>query len=154
MAARATYDSSTPVGLVRLLMADTDIDNPIFVDVEIQAVLPLNDQSPRRSAAMLLDTIASNRARLAVHIRRGGVSEDLTKVQAALHEQAESLRADADKMEDDAILESISSPSYERFSHTVNIYTGRQNAIRSEPPSATEEPPADYSVNPIEALEP
>jgi hypothetical protein len=83
-----SYDPSSDLGKVRLLVADTDPSNPIFSDAEITAAMTMNSTSflyvsaqaqPSglgvatpfggtslyRAAAVLLKSIASNKARLA-----------------------------------------------------------------------------------------
>jgi hypothetical protein len=112
-----TYDLTTSTGQVRLLIADTDGDGYDFTDAEIAAALGLEGGSVRYAAAMLLDALASNRARLSVRVARGsGVSEDLTQVAAALHVQAASLREQAAAGDEGGPLEMTVTPTLERFS--------------------------------------
>jgi hypothetical protein len=56
----ATYDLSTLVGKVRLLITDTDVDNPIFQDAEITAFLTMQSNNVKLAAAQALDVIASS----------------------------------------------------------------------------------------------
>ena len=65
-----TYDVTTPPGMVRLLIPDTDLTNPIFNDAEIAAFLALNSgpsgfvgylgDTVRLAAAQAMDVIASS----------------------------------------------------------------------------------------------
>lgn len=59
-----TYSLSTDRGKVRLLAADNNASNPIFTDDEIDAFLALEENSVRRAAALTLETMASEEARL------------------------------------------------------------------------------------------
>lgn len=108
-----TYDfGSLPVlSSVRLLVADTDPDNPIFADAEINQALylesstalyvsgmssatgsvgppPVNVQSPYRAAALLLDALAANKSRLAA-------INQLLDVKLSPEKAAQELRATA-----------------------------------------------------------
>jgi hypothetical protein len=56
----ATYDLSTLIGQVRLLITDTDVDNPIFQDAEITAFLTMQSNNVKLAAAQALDSIASS----------------------------------------------------------------------------------------------
>lgn len=110
-----TYDPSTQQGQIRLLIADTDSSHPIFQDAEIQAAMtlesssslyisgmasangnvgppPVNVTSTLRSAAMLLDSLASNKARLAGVIALLDVKLSFKDAAAALHTQATNYR--------------------------------------------------------------
>ena len=107
-----TYTPGTNLGNVRLLVADTDSTNQIFSDAEVEAALqmessqglyvsgggataggpaiPLIPQvySVYRAAALLLDSLASNSARL------GGVTK-LLDVTLDVGESANRLRSQA-----------------------------------------------------------
>ena len=93
-----SYDLGTAVGQIRLLIGDTvemedGEDVALFTDEELEW---FSDQTPsiRYAAALALDTLASNHARLAVRVARGDVSEDMTQVAAQLRAQAEQFRAE------------------------------------------------------------
>ena len=127
-----TYDLSTNVGMVRMLIADTDATAHDFADEEVEAALEQEGDSLKRAAALLLLVLASNRARLAVSVKRGAVSEDLTKVAAELRASAAVLVAQA-AADEDVPLSAIISPSYETFSYTVNLHNDRENEVREAP---------------------
>jgi len=55
-----TYDITTDVGKVRLLIGDTDIADAQFTDEEIQIFLDLNDDSLYLASANALEAWASN----------------------------------------------------------------------------------------------
>jgi hypothetical protein len=114
-----TYDptSQTPFTVVRLLIPDTDSTKPIYSDAEINIFLyasssqgifasgqaattgngvanpPIpNVYSPLFAAALALDSIASNKARLAAISQILDVKLGHDAAAAALHAQAESYR--------------------------------------------------------------
>lgn len=104
------YGSNPPVDYPRLLVADTGPTNWIFADQEILAMSQIQTiscfvmQGPAgvsstfgtasylRTAAGLLDSIASNKARLAGALKVLDIGIDTTKVAAALKEQAQAYR--------------------------------------------------------------
>jgi hypothetical protein len=57
-----SYLLSNDVGVVRLLLSDTQADEPILQDEEIQAFLALENGDIKLSAAQALDAIATNEA--------------------------------------------------------------------------------------------
>jgi len=126
-----TYDVTTDVGKVRLLAADTDRETRDFEDEEIEFALEECD-GVRRAAAMLLVALASNRARLAVRVGRGSVSEDLTQVAKELREQASALIAQASDA-DDVPLEAVINPQYERLSAARNYALDREGKVSEAP---------------------
>ncbi len=105
-----TYDftAAPDISTVRLLVSDTDAAHPIFQDVEVTAALNvessqgvivgLTGYSPsipvsqiysyRRSAALLLNALAANKARLASALKVLDISVDSTKAAAALQQLA------------------------------------------------------------------
>ena len=111
-----TYDPTTQLGQVRLLVADTNSAKPIWQDNEVQAALTMesssylyisgmgqpngaagpvgvNVVSTLRAAALLLDSLASNRSRLAT------VSQ-LLDVKLSHNLAAQELRATAKEYRD------------------------------------------------------
>ena len=127
-----TYDLSTDIGKVRMLIADTDASAYDFEDDEIQAALTQEGDSLKRAAALLLLVLASNRARLAVSVKRGAVSEDLKSVASELRAQAKAL-VDSAAEDEDLPLSAIISPSYETFSYTVNLVNDRDDEVSAAP---------------------
>lgn len=87
-----TYDTTTALGRVRLLATDTDDDRPIFNDAEIEAFLALNDSEVLLSAAMALETIASNEALVQKRITMLDLSTDGPATAKALRDGAKALR--------------------------------------------------------------
>jgi hypothetical protein len=124
-----TYDPTTDAGMVRLLIADTDVTDVLFADEEIAAALDMGG-SAKLAAATLLGALASNHARLAMRIQRGGVSEDMTQVAKELRAQAAVLREEGLAEDAGAVLEATISPSYERYSYTRNLLLDREDEVR------------------------
>lgn len=94
-----TYDPSTSAGRVRLLATDTDSDNAIFSDDEIDAFLALEDDNVKRAAATALDQIASSEALIQKRIKLLDLQTDGPAVAKALREHAAALRKQADDEE-------------------------------------------------------
>lgn len=114
-----TYDFTTAplLSQIRLLVADTDSANPVFSDDEVNQALALESSqglfmsgqasptangvavptvpqiySVRRSAALLLDALASNKSRLGAVTKLLDVSLDVGAAAKALREQAQAFR--------------------------------------------------------------
>jgi hypothetical protein len=102
-----TYDPTTPIGIVRLLCTDRDPDYEIFSDEEIAVFLSLNEQDVRLAAAQALDQIAASQALLLKYIEVNGLKTNGQAVANALHQQAETLRAQVDS---DGYVEIVSGP--------------------------------------------
>lgn len=90
-----TYDLSTDVGKTRLLIPDTDWANAVFSDEELTAFLALESSSPRRAAALALETCAANETLTLKVIRLLDVQTDGAKVADALLKRAALLRQQA-----------------------------------------------------------
>lgn len=128
-----TYDLDTAVGIVRLLIADTDRTNHDFEDDELTALLTLaatthDDSTAQRfvAAAHALNALAANKSRLTVRLSRGSVSEDLTGLAQSLRQHAALLMAQAEEVS--GPLAAFVSPSWERFSYTENLDRDREDA--------------------------
>lgn len=103
------FDNFPDIANVRLLVGDTQPSTPIFQDAEVQAALQaessqnvivglsgftpnpgvLQVYSYRRSAAWLLNALASNRARIASITQLLDVKLDPSKAATALRDQAQ-----------------------------------------------------------------
>lgn len=97
-----TYDVATSRGQVRLLATDTDVDNPIFTDAEIDYFLTLYSDNVRRAAAKALDTIAASQVLTLKVMRLLDIQTDGAKVAASLQATAAQLREEATAFEDGA----------------------------------------------------
>lgn len=87
-----TYDLTTSIGKTRLYATDTDLSNAIFSDDELQVFLDGTGDAPMLAAAMALDTLAGDAAKLAIKTRQDSISTDPTEVPVQLRAQAERLR--------------------------------------------------------------
>ncbi len=87
-----TYDVTNDAGKVRLVITDTDVDNPLFQDDEIDAYLGLMGGSILLAAAQALDTIASSEALILKKVRLLDVTTDGPAVAKALRDHANKLR--------------------------------------------------------------
>lgn len=88
-------EAAALVEQVRLLTADTDPDNPLFTDEQLEAFLVLEDANVKRAAADALDATAVSEALVSKVIKTQDLSTDGAKVAAALHAQADGLRVQA-----------------------------------------------------------
>lgn len=117
MAFSYSFDTNPQVAYVRLLIADTDPGCPIFQDDEITAAYAIQGNawqssqfysppngayasgppvSYRRVAALLLDALASNKARLSSITQLLDVKLDPSKAATALREIAQGYRDEDD----------------------------------------------------------
>jgi hypothetical protein len=94
----ATYDLSTDVGKVRLLIPDRDLANPVFQDGELETFLAL-EGDVRRAAALALETIAADEALVLKVVSVLGLSVNGPSVAQALLVRARELRAQAEEAE-------------------------------------------------------
>jgi hypothetical protein len=94
-------DYASPVGRVRLLIADLDEAAHIFTDEHLTAYLALNDENLHRAAADALDAMATTESLLSKAIRTQDLATDGPKVAADLRKRAAQLRVKADA--DDAV---------------------------------------------------
>jgi hypothetical protein len=127
-----TYDLTTDIGIVRLLIADTEEDDCDFSDEEVQAALDAKSDNTHFAGAMLLRALASNRARLARSVKRGAVSEDLTKIADELRKSADALQKDGE-FDLDVPAEAAISPSVDSYAYTKNLLLGRDGSVREAP---------------------
>ena len=96
-----TYDPSTDVGKVRLLIPDTDVpDNAVFEDADIEAFLDLEGDI-RLAAAQALDSIAVSEALVQKVLKTMDTQTDGAKLAEALMKRAASLRAQAAQVDED-----------------------------------------------------
>ena len=119
-------DYSTPVGQVRALVGDeeqypeyagpNETTAYIFSDDKIKALLALNKDKLKLTAANLIDQLATNEALVSKKIRTEDLQTDGASVANALRLHATSLRAEQnrDDEEDDAenAFEIVDYPSH------------------------------------------
>jgi len=87
-----TYDPTTSLGQVRLLISDTDATAAIFEDAEITAFLTLESSNVYLAAAQALDTISVSEALTLKVIKLMDLSTDGAAVARELRARAISLR--------------------------------------------------------------
>lgn len=92
-----SYDPSTPIGLVRLQIADTLTPGNTFADEEISAFLGLTGNNATRAAARALRSIASNKALLANHLKVLDIDVDNTDAAKSLIALAKEMEASDDE---------------------------------------------------------
>lgn len=93
-----TYDLTTSVGQVRLLVPDRVAAYANFTDEEIGALLTLNEGDVRYAAADCCDTIGSNEAMILKVTTLLDLSVDGTRLAAEMRARATTLRAVADSL--------------------------------------------------------
>lgn len=91
----ATYDPTTALGKARLYAADTDTADAIFEDDEWTVFLDAEGQNPILAAALGLEVMAADAAKIAVITKNDVVSTDPTKVAQQLSDRAAALRSRA-----------------------------------------------------------
>ena len=91
-----TYDPTTDVGKIRLIIQDKDEAYAFFSDEELAAYLAMSD-GVRRAAADALDSMASNEAYVQKRIHLLELTTDGPAVATALREHANKLRELADR---------------------------------------------------------
>lgn len=89
-----------PVQQVRLIIGDTNTDDPDFDDDQIRGFLSISRNSVLRAAADALDAIATNEALLSKKLSTQDRSSDGPAVADALRAHATALRARAKEEED------------------------------------------------------
>lgn len=95
-------DYNEPVQQVRLIIGDTNADDPDFSDDQLKGFLSIARDSVLRAAADALDAIATNEALLSKKLSTQDRSSDGPAVADALRKHAEALRKRAQE-EDDAV---------------------------------------------------
>jgi hypothetical protein len=87
----------TPVAKVRLLIADTDVDNQLFTDEQLEGFLSIEGSRIKRAAAQALDTIATSEVLISKKIRTLDLQTDGPAVAAELRARAKQLRDEDDQ---------------------------------------------------------
>lgn len=91
-----TYDLETDVGKVRLLISDTDTDNGVFQDDEIEVFLDLRGGSVRLAAASALRSLGGNAVFVRGKLRMLDLSTDAPAESEALAKLADRYEAEVD----------------------------------------------------------
>ena len=117
-----TYDLTTDVGKVRLIITDTDPANVIFIDEEITAFLELND-GILTAAAMALDTIADNEILVQKRI-------SLLDLKTDGPSEAKELRVHADSLRKQAADEEADELTVDYAENPVDVFSLREKIIK------------------------
>lgn len=97
-----TNDPTTYIGLIRMRIFDEDPANVIFSDEKIASVYATLERSNiKRTAAFLLETIATQQALILKVIKNLNLQTDGAKLADSLVKQAKDLRAQADEEDDE-----------------------------------------------------
>jgi hypothetical protein len=120
-----TYDPTTDLGKVRMLIPDRVEETLIFQDEEIEAYLSMNDSNFRRAAAEALETIASDEALTLKVITTLDLSTNGASLSSALLERAKVLRAQADRADD-----TDEGGSFDYAEMNLNAFTQRERVIK------------------------
>lgn len=123
-----TYDLTTERGQVRLLITDTDHDNPIFQDNEIDYFLSntaVDGNDVNLAGAKALETIAASEALVQKKMKLLDITTDGPAVAKSLREAAAILREQSDSEGDIDFIE-----------QNLNIFSARQiirnDALRTQ----------------------
>lgn len=118
-----TFDLTTNLGKVRLLIVDKDSANPIFQDNEIDYFLTAEGSNVKRAAALAYETIAGNQAFVLKVIKLLSLS---TNGEAT----ARSLLAVAQRFRDQAAYdESTTSDNFDYAEVVYDDFTARQRLL-------------------------
>lgn len=91
-----TFDTTTPIGRIRLLIGDKEQTGALFSDEELDALLALENGNVYLAAANALDIIATDQVMVLKVIKLvGSLETDGAKVAVAIREQASILRGTA-----------------------------------------------------------
>jgi hypothetical protein len=93
--ADVTNDPTTVVGKIRLLISDTDPDNPAFTDTQITAFYTISGSNVRLGAAAALDALAASEVLISKAIKTLDLETNGPAVAAELRNQAKTLRVTA-----------------------------------------------------------
>ncbi|MEU7590633.1 hypothetical protein AB0A95_30625 [Micromonospora sp. NPDC049230] len=112
-----TLNTVMPIGMIRLLITDTDEAFPLFTDEEIGALLAIEGGVVKRGAAAALETIATSETLIGKKITTQDLSTDGPAVAKELMARARSLRDQAD------VTDGVASDPYSYGFDFVDINT-------------------------------
>lgn len=115
-----TLDPTTDIGKVRMIVQDKNIEQALFSDADITALLGLNGNDVRLTAAAALDIMASNQVMILKVIRLLDLSTDGAAVARALREHAKQLRDDV------AETDSVEGGLFDYADMVTNPFTARE----------------------------
>lgn len=105
----------TLIDQVRALIPDTDADNQIFTDAEIEAYLLVAGDNPLRAAAFAIEANASVIAENYINVRTDDLAVNGAQAAEALLKRAGALREEADRA-DAAMAQDLFTVVYPRQS--------------------------------------
>lgn len=94
-------DYSTPLGQVRLIIADVEEGNFLLADDQITGFLAIESGRVKRAAAQALDAIATSEVLVSKVIRTLDLQTDGAKVAAELRARAAGLRQQDDEEDEE-----------------------------------------------------
>lgn len=115
-----TLDPTTDIGKVRMIVQDKDVEQMLFSDTDITALLELNGRDVRLASAAALDIMASNQAMILKVIRLLDLSTDGAAVARALREHASQLRKDV------AETDAVEGGLFDYAEMVTNAFTARE----------------------------
>lgn len=122
-----TTDVSTYIGLVRMRIFDRNPDNPVFQDEDITSVYnTLERQSIKRTAAFMLETIATQQALILKVMKNLQLSTDGAKLADSLQKQAAELRSQAD-IEDTFV---AGSTAFDWAEQVFDVFSERERIVK------------------------
>ena len=129
-----TYDLSTDRGKCRLLASDTNVHDAIFEDDEWDAILAMESDNVYLAAALGLDTMAGDAAKVAIITKNDALGTDPSKVPALLQAAAAVLRTRSSAgsgstgvIETDPIFVPARTPTGQSDADTLASTGGNQN---------------------------
>lgn len=117
-----SFDTSTDLGKVRLLIPDRDPNAYLFDDTDVQAFLDI-EGGIKLATALALETIASDQAMTLKVIKLLDLSTDGAKVSDALLARAKLLRSQAEtELEGEDAGFDIAELVYDDFSYRQKVW--------------------------------
>lgn len=113
-------DPATNIGTIRMIIQDKDVEQLLFSDADLTALLALNGNDVRLTAAAALDIMASNQAMILKVIRLLDLSTDGAAVARALREHASQLRQDVTETD------SVEGGLFDYADMVTNAFTARE----------------------------
>jgi hypothetical protein len=115
-----TLDPATDIGIVRMIVQDKNVEQLLFSDADLNALLALNANDVRLTAAAAMDIMASNQAMILKVIRLLDLSTDGAAVARALREHANQLREDVE------MTDSVDGGLFDYADMVTNAFTARE----------------------------
>lgn len=123
-----TYDPTTDLGKVRMLIPDRVQADAIFTDEELDAYLEMNGDSVKYAAADALDTIASDQAMVLKVITLLDLRTDGPATAKSLMDRADKLRTQADA--DDEAADAEEGGLFDYGEMVTNEFTKRERVLK------------------------